>query len=203
MDNQKGILRTRAFYCDHITNSARDVTDISSFSVRHSEVADGLGRYLKEQALIDETENMMRTYLVRDITTDELVGYFSLKAGMVSINEREIVNESGESEITFDTAPGIEIANFGINDHYISAHPGWKGIGAIIFKEFIRELAMQSASVIGAKLLYIFALPFDSLIKRYHSSYHFLRLDDQEEDDLHKRLKPFYDRSCIFMYQML
>ena len=122
---------------------------------------------------------------------------------MVSINEREIVNESGEVEVTFDTIPGIEIANYAVNDLYVKAHPDWKGLGVIIFRDFIRELALQSASISGARLLYIFALPFDSLIERYHTSYHFLRLKDSEEDGLHKRLKPYYDRSCIFMYQLL
>ena len=203
MDKQKGILQTKILYCDHITNTDRDVDDISRFSVRHPEVAEGLERYLKEQALSDESENLMRTYLVRDIETDELVGYFSLKSGMVSINEREIINESGEVEVTFDTIPGIEIANYAVNDLYVKAHSDWKGLGVINIRDFIRELALQSASISGARLLYIFALPFKSLIKRYHTSYHFLRLDDLEEDDLHKRLKPFYDRSCIFMYQLL
>ena len=82
-------------------------------------------------------------------------------------------------------------------------HPEWKGLGVMIFDSFIRPLASQVASISGTMLLYIFALPFDSLIDQYRKAYRFLRLEKKDEDDLHKRLKPFYDQSCIFMFQML
>ena len=110
MSKQKGILQTNTFYCDHL--SMADVVDIENFSVRKPEIASGLALYLKEQALFDEQTGTMRTYLVRDMDTDKLVGYFSLKSGMVSINEREITNSDGSTSITFDTIPGIEVANF-------------------------------------------------------------------------------------------
>ena len=42
----------------------------------------------------------MRTYLVRDRDTHELVAYFSLKAGLASVGE---VQEGGQAE--FDTVP--------------------------------------------------------------------------------------------------
>ncbi len=109
----------------------------------------------------------------------------------------------GKKEKTFDTVPGIEIANFAINECYVREHPDWKGLGLIIFRDFIRELAMQVAAISGTMVLYIFALPFESLIRRYKEKYKFLRLNVAEENDLHNRLKPFYDQSCVFMYQML
>ena len=46
------------------------------------------------------------------------------------------------------------------------------------------------------------ALPYDELIIRYKDC-GFMRLDSPYEDELHKRLKPLYDRNCIFMYQIL
>ena len=145
----------------------------------------------------------MRTYLVRDTITDELAGYFSLKSGMVSLNEREIVQEDGTMSTTFDTVPGIEVANFAVNNTYLKSHENVTGLGIMIFRSFIRVIAQNSAETIGSMVLYIFALPFDSLIERYRTVYSFLRLDTNEENDLHKRLKPYYDQSCIFMYQML
>ena len=36
----------------------------------------------------DERVGLMRSYLVRHKHTDECVGYFSLKAGLVSVNEK-------------------------------------------------------------------------------------------------------------------
>ena len=47
-------------------------------------------RYLKEEALADEADGLMRTYLVRHGVTGELVGYFSLKAGLVALNEKRM-----------------------------------------------------------------------------------------------------------------
>ncbi|SEA89769.1 hypothetical protein SAMN05216349_1476 [Oribacterium sp. KHPX15] len=201
MSEKKGIIQTRTFYCDHIAE--KDKSDIENFKVRDPNVAAGLENYIKSIALSDEAIGAMRTYLVRDLVTDELVAYFSLKSGMVSINEREILNEEGKLETTFDTVPGIEIANFAVNYEYVRDHPDWKGIGLIVFRDFIRELASRVAAISGTMVLYIFALPFESLIKRYHDKYKFLRLDEAEEKDLHNRIKPFYDRSCVFMYQIL
>ena len=63
-------------------------------------------------------------------------------------------------------------------------------------------LIARASEIIGTKVLYIFALPYDDLIVRY-MDYGFMRLDDPYEDELHKRLKPSYDQSCIFMYQIL
>ena len=199
----KGVLHNKWFYCDHLGSSENDLTDIKTFSVRDPDIAGGLSNYLQNQAFDDENSNAMRTYLVRDYYTDELVGYFSIKSGMVSLNEREIKDDDGNIQITFDTVPGIEIANFAVNNAFVVKHPEWKGLGVMIFDSFIRPLASQVASISGTMLLYIFALPFDSLIDQYRKAYRFLRLEKKDEDDLHKRLKPFYDQSCIFMFQML
>ena len=95
------------------------------------------------------------------------------------------------------------MSNFAINNAYLEVHEGIKGLGILIFRSFIRPLALESAGIVGSALLYIFALPFESLIARYQRVYSFHRLESVEEDDLHKRLKPFYDNSCIFMYQVL
>ena len=46
----------------------------------------------------------MRTHLARDNFTDELVGYFTLKAGLVSVNEER----DGEN-VEFDTVRGLSL----------------------------------------------------------------------------------------------
>ena len=103
---------------------------------------------------------------------------------------------------TFDTIPGVEIANFAVNEVYQENHPDLKGLGLIIFNDFIIPIIQKAAESIGVKIIYIFALPFERLIRRYHD-YGFLRLDSASEDELHKRLKPNYDEDCIFMFQQL
>lgn len=190
------LLRNNIFYCDHIGASERDIQDIQEFSVKDVR-GEGLVNYLKNYALEDEALKRMRTYLVRTNNTSELVGYFSLKAGLISFNEGntdEIAN--------FDTLPGIELANFAVNNEYLKKNPASKGLGLLIFNEFIFPIVEDVSNRVGAGVLYIFALPFLGLIRQYNK-YGFRRLEAEHEHELHKRLKPRYDSECIFMYQML
>ena len=197
MTENKGILRSDMFYIDHLDpNSSKDIQAIDSFTVDAPE-GQGLSAYLKEYACAEELDRSMRTYLVRDIATDECVGYFSLKAGLISLNEVET-----EDGILFDTLPGTELANFAVNNEYLIKNPTFKGIGFVIFNDFIKPLVEEISKTVGVKIIYIFALPFEGLIKQY-GRYGFRRLEAEHEAELHRRLKPRYDSECIFMYQML
>ena len=170
--------------------------EIRSFTVKYKE-AQGLSDYLKGFAEADEEKGVMRTYIIRDNDSDELVGYFSLKAGMISINETKIGNKE-----YFDTIPGVELANFAIDGAYVQNHKEAKGYGKIVFEKLIVPIIADVSKKIGIKLIYIFSLPFDSLISRYEK-YGFKRLTSKQEEELHKRIKPNYDEGCIFMYQEL
>lgn len=202
----KGLIQIDQFYCDHLGVNVNDEKDVRNFSIR-SQNGHGLLNYLLHKSFYDEDAHLMRTYLVRDISSDEIVGYFSLKAGLVSTEEQEIEiynTDSNEpsTRITFDTIPGIELANFAVNSAYIAKHPGISGVGLFIFDSFILPITRQVSTEIGAFVLYIFSLPFENLIDRY-KKYGFMRLEKEYEDKLHKRLKPEYDQSCIFMYRPL
>jgi len=202
----KGILQSDLFYCNHHGMSERDEHDIMEFTVR-DEKGLGLLDYIRYYAFPEEEAGIMRTYMVRDNLSSELVGYFSLKSGLISLNEREEVfvnKDTGEEKkkVVFDTLPGVELANFAVNSTYIKAHPDLKGVGRVIFDSFIVPIITQAAENVGIKILYLFALPYNDLMARYED-YGFLRLDDPYEDQLHSRLKPYYDESCKFMYQIL
>ena len=192
----KGILQNDLFYCNHLGVSENDERDILSFTVKGPN-GEGLVRYLQYLAFPEEEAGTMRTYIVRDNFSSELVGYFSVKAGLISVNEVHT-----EDEETFDTIPGVEIANFAVNDTYLQRHSELKGTGLIIFNDFIVPVIQEASKNVGVKIIYIFALPFERLINRYRE-YGFLRLDSVSEDELHKRLKPNYDENCIFMFQQL
>lgn len=202
----RGILQNDLFYCNHLGMSDQDEQDIKNFTVRDKKGA-GLLEYIRYYAFPEEDAGIMRTYMVRDNRTSELVGYFSLKAGLISLNEREEVfvdSQTGEEKkkAVFDTLPGVELANFAVNHSYVKANPGMKGVGQVIFDSFIVPIIRQSSESIGIKILYLFALPYQDLISRYED-YGFSRLDNPYEDQLHSRLKPFYDDSCKFMYIIL
>lgn len=192
----KGILQNDFFFCNHLGANQYDEEDIKTFSARDKR-GEGLVVYLKECAFTEEVNGHMRTYIVRDIGTAEVVAYFALKAGLISINEIYI-----EEEATFDTLPGVELANFAVNNEYIQNHPSMKGVGYVIFTDFILPLIEKAAETIGIKVLYIFALPEPGLIHRYEK-YGFQRLTSEWEVAIHQRLKPNYDKDCIFMYQVL
>lgn len=203
----KGLLQTELFYCNHLGASENDEADIMNFTIDRDEGM-GLLNYIQHRAFPEEEVGIMRTYIVRDIETSELVGYFSLKAGLVSHNEREIEKDNKDTGekmtvTTFDTLPGVELANFAVNSTYIHNHEELKGVGKVIFNQFVLPIVRQTAENIGMKVLYIFALPYDDLIKSYHERYGFSFLKNQQEDELHRRLKPFYDQYCKFMFMLL
>ena len=207
MIKNKGILQSEMFYVEHLNpESEKDSAEIKNFEIDAPE-GQGLSAYLKEYACQDELNREMRTYLVKDMETDECVGYFSLKAGLISLNETEVEiedTETGQHKIVreFDTLPGVELANFAVNSNYINAYPYQKGVGYVIFKKFIIPMINEAASYVGVRMVYIYALPYEKLISRYER-YGFRRLPEEEENDLHRRLKPRYDESCKFMYLLL
>ena len=116
--------------------------------------------------LVDEEAGTMRTYIVRDNRSSELVGYFSIKAGLISYNEHDVavVDETtGKEKIdeatgetvmrrVFDTLPGVELADFAVNQAYIKNHPDLKGVGLVIYDKFILPVIRKAAETIGIKL---------------------------------------------------
>lgn len=171
---------------------------IGAFEIKRKN-AQGLAVYIREYAVEEEKDGVARTYLVMDRETDELVGYFSLKAGDITVNERKN-NRTGMVE--FDSVPGVELSNFAVNDVYRKAHGDVHGIGFIILIDFVIPLIEEVSRHIGIKVLYIFALPDEQLISRYIDM-GFSRLSSELEEALHNRIKPSYDMDCIFMYRII
>ena len=187
--------QNKHFTSSHLSSSPKDLEDIKAFEIV-PETGRGLELYLKQSALPDECLGLMRTYLVRLKRTGELVGYFSLKAGLISINE-----ERTSQTVTFDTLPGVELANFAVNSAFLKKHSA-KGLGYVLFSRLIAPFVKEHAKTLGIYMLYLFALPYERLMKTYEN-YGFNRLPPKAENQLHQRLKPAYDESCIFMYQPL
>lgn len=179
------------FYYEHILDSSINKELIKSFKVIHSN-AKGLEEFLKFAAIEDEENNDNRTYLVKDNETKELVAYFSLRTGLVTIGE----------EKDFITIPSIELANFAINGAYRENHPESKYLGTAIFRDFVLPIVKYISDFIAVKILYIYALPEEDLIKHYET-FGFKRLSTENEEFVHSHIKPNYDEKCIFMYQFL
>ena len=185
-------IETETFYYQHIFDSEDNEKLIQHFSVGKMS-GQGLEDYLKQLAISEEEENFARTYLVKDKETHELASYFTLKTGLFTL---EI------DEKRFYTVPSIELSNFAVNSSYRTQHPELSEIGKTTFREFVIPLVRFIRTFVGAKALYIYALPEDKLINHYKEM-GFTRLTDEQEKYVYTHVKPKYDDGCIFMYQIL
>lgn len=194
MDNK--LIENEIFYCEPLMASKENLRLVQKFHVA-AETGLGLELYLKKYAVSDEMSHEARTYLVKDNVTDELVGYFSLKTGMVASRKKwNIFN------LEIDSLPAVELANFAVNSAYKAAHKEQTGIGSIIFLDFVLPIIKMAADKVGICIVYIFALPYRNLIK-YYESLNFKRLSKVAEAFIHRNYKPRYDEGCIFMSRPL
>lgn len=182
------------FYYEHLFDNPNNLEQIKNFAIRERS-GFGLELYLKETAAFDEEHLLNSTYLVKDKKSHDIVGYFSLKTGLFTV-------ESPTIEGYFDTIPSVELSNFAVNALYRANHPEVKQIGEILFRSFILPTVQHIQNFVAVKALYIYALSEDKLISHYQKL-GFSRLDDEEEKFVHSHVKPKYDADCIFMYQIL
>lgn len=102
----------------------------------------------------------------------------------------------------FDSIPVVELANFAVNDNYKQKNPTYKGLGKILFSKFVMPTVTNGQEHMGLSILYIFSLPYERLINNYKSM-NFSRLSMLQEKSMHKRIRPYYDTGCVFMYQRI
>ncbi len=190
------LIENEIFYCEPLMASEENLYLMQKFHVA-AETGLGLELYLKKYAVSDEISHEARTYLVKDNVTNEMVGYFSLKTGMVASRKKW---NFFQTEI--DSLPAVELANFAVNSAYKAAHKEQTGIGSIIFLDFVLPIIKMAADRVGICIVYIFALPYSKLIK-YYETLNFRRLGKVEEAFIHRNYKPRYDEGCIFMSRPL
>lgn len=189
-------LENDLFYCESLLANKDNLQLIQTFHVE-KETGLGLEHYLKNAAVSDELTHQARTYLVKDKDDGSLAGYFSLKAGTVATKVRKTF-----FRLEMDSIPATELANFAVNDNYRTSHKNLHGLGKIIFFYFVLPTCKYAAEYIGINTLYIFALPYNELIK-YYKELHFHRLPKIMENVIHRYHKPRYDEGCIFMSRPL
>lgn len=191
MADYENLFADEDFVVEHLFTSPENHDLIQSFSVGKS--AMGLEIFLKEVAEREEYEKQTRTYLIKDRITGELVCYFSMRTGLVTLQV------DGDD---FDSLSAVELSNFAMNQVYKANHPNAKRLGSYFFKRFILPLAQFVSEYIGVSTLYIYALPEDKLMNHY-KKLGFSRLPEEQEKFVQNHVKPKYDEGCIFMYQPL
>lgn len=191
MADYENLFADEDFVVEHLFTSPENHDLIQSFSVGNS--AMGVEIFLKEVAEREESEKQTRTYLIKDRITGELVCYFSMRTGLVTLQV------DGDA---FDSLSAVELSNFAMNQVYKANHPNAKRLGSYFFKRFILPLAQFVSEYIGVSTLYIYALPEDKLMNHY-KKLGFSRLPEEQEKFVQNHVKPKYDEGCIFMYQPL
>ncbi|MBR1715652.1 MAG: hypothetical protein IJ717_12010 [Treponema sp.] len=191
MADYKNLFADEDFIVEHLFDSPENADLIQSFSVGNA--AMGLEIFLKEAAEREESEKQTRTYLIKDRFTGELVCYFSMRTGLVTLQV------DGDA---FDSLSAIELSNFAMNQVYKANHPNAKRLGSYFFKRFILPLAQFVSEYVGVSTLYIYALPEERLMNHYKKM-GFSRLPEEQEKFVQNHVKPKYDEGCIFMYQPL
>ncbi len=148
-------LSTELYSVHHLTQE--DTSIIKTFRIDNPK-GKGLELYLQEMAIEEENSNNARTYLVKDILSNEIVVYFTLKTGLIT---------KKTSLFHFNNITGIELANFAVNDAYRQVNAVTPQVGKYVFINFIYPLVREISSLVGAQCLYIFALPQDKLLSHY------------------------------------
>lgn len=182
-------IESKIYTYEHLLDSEENLELIKNFTV-DAKAGRGLEGFLKHIAAQEEQDDLNRTYLVKSKRHNELAGYFSLRNGLFTL---EIENDK------FHAVPAIELSNFAVNSAYRREHPESQKIGRSIFNDFILPLVNYLKDFTGVRALYIYALPEEKLIDHYKSM-GFSRLTKEEEDFVHRHVKPKYDDDCIFMF---
>lgn len=81
------VIDTKDFTIEHLFDSPENQDLIANFQATND--AAGLEDYLKIQSVEDEENNCSRTYLVKDALSGELVAYFSLRTGLITIQVQD------------------------------------------------------------------------------------------------------------------
>ena len=196
MFEERIALDSAEFNLRHLTGSADDRHRIAAFSAGKNAL--GLERYLKESSIDHELAGENRTYLVLDAITDELACYFTLRSGLIPVPEN-----SGEGYLS--TLSGMELAYFAVNENYrrSKAKTTNTRIGFYVFDKFILPISKHVSGIIGARILFVYALPHPKLMSYYANTLGFRTLPRELERFLYDRVKPDSDEGCVFMFQPL
>lgn len=132
--------------------------------------------------------------LIPSIDLDnEIAAYFSLRACLVPVPV---------DGTDIYTIPTIELSNFARNKTYRPTGKRIEKIGGYVFVRFVQPLVRHVSSLIGARLLCLYALPVSRLI-RYYETLGFRRLDAAGAEFVHGHIKPKYDLGCVFMFRSI
>lgn len=218
------IFKTK-MYCEPLRSRSKNKQLIQNFTIdREADCIEyfketgkicGLELYLKYCAWKADERNEVKVYLVKTYFTEEIVAYFALKAGMLSVDDeaRDKEREANAIErgikLVPDTIPGIEISHFAVNDIYRRKHKNVRWLGGYIYPTFIYPIFKKFSEFIGVKVVYLYAADNSNgsednekkkhLVDYYREAFKF----SEATDTRYIPVTSYYDDNCIFMYQVI
>lgn len=199
-------------YVDYFKEHPNGRNQIDAFSSGEDK---SMEEILKFKCLESDNARLTRTYLVITISKDgqfseskhELVGYFSLSSYYVfdrHDNSDDITLGPGDKIINTKVKwPALHIDYFSRNHNNLENGYSLKGFGKVIFDLFIIPLVEDISSMIGIKLLTLFAADHgsDRLIKFYESLKFVMADYDTQEDFRRVEYEPGTENErYIFMF---
>ena len=172
----------------------------------------GLEQYLKQCAWSDDENNLVRVYLIKTYFSKEVIAYFALKTGLLSIDsdERDTAREFNAKQqgikLVPDTISSIEISHFAVNDDYRKRHNNVKGLGQYIYPTFIYPIIRKISNLTGFKVIYLYAADNSEKDKKKLVSYYkdvFGFVDASNDTNRFIPVTSYYDDECVFMYHIL
>lgn len=199
-------------YIDYFNENKKGRNQISAFSSGRDI---SMEKILKYKCLESDNARLTRTYLVVTISKHgefsasehEIVGYFSLSSYYVfdrHNNSEDITLGPGDKVINTKVKwPALHIDYFSRNHNNLKNGYSLKGFGKVIFDLFIIQIVEEISSMIGIKLLTLFAADHGSTkLIEYYESLQFVKADYDSREDFHSvEFEPgTEDEHFIFMF---
>jgi len=178
-----------SFYIERLTQELNSY-ELKMFRVQHDEIQ--LSNYLKKFAKKHDLDGRNRIYLVRSVSTGQLIAWFGLKAATLPYNDKD------------DTflIPAVELTHFAVDERAKVDVKDSDGLrtGEVIFWKFILPLAKEAAERIACKDLFVFAIDVPKLIDYYKNNLGFKEITNTDEKQFFEYAEPDYDEGCRFLY---
>lgn len=126
-------------------------------------------RYLHQQARQDMTRRVAAVFVLRDLTNDQILGYYTLSAGMVKPSD--LPPEMARKLPRYDMLPVTVLGRLAISNSLQG-----QGFGGFLLAHALR-LALRQSSQIAAFAVVVDAR--DGAARRFYERFGFTHLPDQ------------------------
>ncbi len=148
---------------------------------------EGLDSFLKTEAFNYNKDGQGSTYIIKSIENNDIIGYYTLKANAIQIQEK---NKA------IKTLPAIEIARLAINNNYKN-----QKFGTIIFYSYILPKIIQVKSIIGVSVIMVFVVSNEIEEYKKPISYFYEKFGFKlAEKEVQKYIIDDFSEGCKLMY---